>query len=347
MNTLKRDNSVDILKSIAIIGVIIIHTTASGIGFFQTGSANWFALVFWGSIIRFAVPIFFMCSGALLLNPEKNITIKKLYTKNILRIVLALFFWALAYEVFAICISAYHGVFSVENCIYALKRVLTFQHHFHLYFLHMMIIVYLFLPVTKVLTKHLDLNTYRYVLLLWILVCVIYPLLLTLPRFDIIQGIPRQWALNATYGAIGYTMLGDYINRYSKRKPSFYLTLFILGFLLTFSITTYKSFKTGGLWSNAWEGMYPTVLLMAYGLYGFIKHSNILKNVKFTEKIANASFCIFLVHDFFNTAFYMLNINISSNPFIMIPALSILNMALSFALYLILRRIPFVKTYLI
>lgn len=346
-----RDNSVDILKAIAIFFVLMIHTLASGIEIFQINTVNWYSTIFWGSFVRCAVPLFFMCSGALLLNPKKEITIKKLYTKNIPRIIIALFFWASAYEAFSILIAISNGTFYMSMIKEAIKRILLFDHHFQLYFLHIMIIVYMFLPATRVLCKHLDIKTYKYILVIWSIVTVIYPFIIMIPVFQSIKGVPRQWILNFTYGAIGYTMLGDYMNRYSSKKPKFYALVFLSGVLITIIGMIYFSNYAPRYRLILWDGASPTVLMMAYGLYGFIKHSpNLVNNLKFTSfssNIAKASFCIFLIHDFFNIIFRAINITINNNAFFMIPAMSILNMILSFIVYLILRRIPVVKTYLI
>lgn len=346
-----RDNSVDILKAIAIFFVLMIHTLASGIEIFQINTVNWYSTIFWGSFVRSAVPLFFMCSGALLLNPKKEITIKNLYTKNIARIIIALFFWASAYEAFSILIAISNGTFYMSMIKEAIKRILFFDHHFHLYFLHIMIIVYMFLPATKVLCKYLDVKTYKYILVIWSIVTIIYPFILMYPKFQSIASIPRRWILNFTYGSIGYTMLGDYMNRYSSKKPRFYALVFISGVLATIIGMIYFSNYAPSYRLILWDGASPTVLMMAYGLYGFIKHSsNLTNNLKFTNfasNIAKASFCIYLIHDFFNIIFRSIDITINSNAFFMIPAMSILNIILSFIVYLILRRIPVVKTYLI
>lgn len=42
--------------------------------------------------------VFFLCSGALLLPPEKEVTVRRVWTKYIPRILAALLFWAAAYE---------------------------------------------------------------------------------------------------------------------------------------------------------------------------------------------------------------------------------------------------------
>ncbi len=94
-NETTRDVGIDLLKTIAILGVIMIHMCSGGYSN-TIPSFDWLSSVFWGSITRASVPIFFMCSGALLLTPYKEVSLKKLYTRNLLHIVVAMFVWALA-----------------------------------------------------------------------------------------------------------------------------------------------------------------------------------------------------------------------------------------------------------
>lgn len=92
-----RSAPVDAAKTAAIFGTILIHASAMGGFAWETGSTNWVWALFWGSVLRCAVPVFFLCSGALLLDPEKNVTVRRVWTHYIPRIAAALFFWAAAY----------------------------------------------------------------------------------------------------------------------------------------------------------------------------------------------------------------------------------------------------------
>ena len=343
-----RDRTVDVLKTIAIFGVLVIHTTAPGTSQYPQGSAAWLACVFWGSLIRFAVPVFFLCSGALLLRPEKEITLRALYGKYLLRIVLALLFWAAAYECFDLLLAAIRGTLEPALILAAVKRLILFDHHFHLYFLHIMLLVYALLPLTRLLARHMDRTTYRYALALWALLAVLYPFLLPHWPFALLGGIPRQYAVNLTFGAVGYTLLGDYLQRHATRRPAPYALLFAGGLGLTLALTIGLSLRHGAFYAGAWEGMSPGVAMMACGLFGLVRACpDFARRLSFAPAVAKASFCIYLVHDFFNIIFRAVGLTLSALPGLTIPALSLLNLALSFLVYLLLRRIPFVRTYLL
>ena len=144
----QRDQAIDILKSIAIASVVLIHVTSHGWGVYEINSVDWVANMFWATLARPAVPVFLMCSGALMLPPEVGLTLRKLYMKNLLRVVLAMYFWAIAYKVYHMLTQ---GGVSVDALARGLKQVLVFNQEFHLYYIHMIILVYACLPVTRII----------------------------------------------------------------------------------------------------------------------------------------------------------------------------------------------------
>lgn len=341
-----RDAGIDLLKTAAIFGVIIIHMCSAGYNN-PIPSFNWLSSVFWGSIVRASVPIFFMCSGALLLSPDRELSLKKLFTGNLLRIVLAMFVWALAYKIYDL-LSA--GAFSLPALYQALKEVLLFKHEFHLYYLHILILVYLFLPITRVFIKNATQKELSYALAVWFLLGIIYPTVKPFWPFNLLYGIPAQWAMNMTYSAIGYGILGYCFTRSPvplKRSA----LLCGVGFLSTFGLTVIMSTKNGSLYQNFLEGMSVCVALLAMGLFGLCYDLGARIKGKASAavtKISKASFCIYLVHVFILRLFNSLNISVNSFPcLISIPVLSCVNLALSYCCYYILSKIPFVNKWLI
>ena len=88
----------DILRILAVFAVMMIHVSASGFYTNPVQSFTWQVVNFYECMVRWAVPVFVMVSGIFLLNPQKEITLSKLYRKNIFRIVMALITWGLFYR---------------------------------------------------------------------------------------------------------------------------------------------------------------------------------------------------------------------------------------------------------
>ena len=92
-----RNKGIDLTKSIAILCVLFIHA-GSGFYAYPVASTDWNTLLVYGSLVRAGVPLFLMCSGALLLDPNKPFSLKKLYCHNLPRIAVAMVFWAILYK---------------------------------------------------------------------------------------------------------------------------------------------------------------------------------------------------------------------------------------------------------
>lgn len=345
----ERNSSIDILKAISIFGVLVIHTIGGGLNYLSIGSFGWYSAVFWGTLIRFSVPVFFMCSGALLLNPDKEISLKKLYFKNLPRIVIALFFWAIAYEIYDIYeATKFTGYFDLTLIIESAKNLVLFRHHFHFYYLHIIILVYVFLPLTRIIIRSASKAELQYILVIWFILGIVYPRLRLYYPFNLLSGIPVQYSINMTYSAIGYGLAGHYLVKYKPRKWIPGTLLYFIGFAITFVGTLYLSLRSGKNIS-LWEGMSPGVGLMAIGLFSLVvSKCQTINSPKWIKELSLSSFCIYLIHDFFNQIFRDHNIIINRfSPIISIPLISLLVLITSYIIYKIISKIPVLNKYLI
>lgn len=338
---LNRNTSIDFVKCISIIGVLLIHVSAGGFSAYAIGGFDWNCTLFWRSMVACSVPVFFMCSGCLFLE-RQTLSLKRLYGKYILRILTALFFWAAAYGGVAVVISG-------TEPVAALKNLLLFRHHGHLYFLHMILLFYIFLPIVRCLVRNASKGELQYALVVWILLGILFPTARHFYPLTLLQGIPLQYAMNMTYSAIGYGLLGYYMNHYADCRTRHYSLLFLIGFSMTFGGTLAMSLTAGNFSSIFLEGMSPGVALMAIGFFGLGKTlPERLKENQIVKKITAASFCIYLVHDFFNIGLRSMGVTLTLFiPVFSIPVLTTLVVGGSFVIYLALYRIPIVNKYLI
>lgn len=126
----------DFLRIFATFAVIILHVSAQNWHTTDINSFEWNIFNFYDSIVRWGVPIFVMISGALFLN--KNQSIKKIYTKNILRIIIAFIFWSLIYTVL------FSKGLSIKTMI-----INFFEGYYHMWFLFMIVGLYMITPFIK------------------------------------------------------------------------------------------------------------------------------------------------------------------------------------------------------
>lgn len=340
------DYRIDLLKCIAVARVITVHTSAYGFAS-PVASMNWLSGLFWGSLARGSVPIFLMCSGALLLDPEYGFDIRRFYTKNMVRIVAALFFWAAVYKIFRLSIA---GGLTAANLAAAFKDLLLFRHEGHLYYLHVILLVYALLPITRLFVRYADDRLMVYALALWYVLGIVYPTVRPFWPFSLLSGIPAQWMLNMTYSAVGYTLLGYRLKKRGPVKRQLYWVFVVIGFLAIFIVTYTMSVRNGSLYTHFFEGMTVPVSLLAIGIYGIgicaapVRSGKWKKRLRFGSK---ASFCVYLAHIIVLDLLFVYFKNIELSYFLLIPVLVVLNGLLCCVIYAILNKIPFCRKYLI
>ena len=197
----------------------------------------------WGSASRFAVPLFFLCSGALLLGDARKVTTRHVWTRSIPHMLAALFFWALLYRLVPVLRQ---GTMEKTELLRAISDVFCWRHEQHLYYLHILLLVYAALPVTRAFAAKADEKTVRYALALWGITGVFFPTLRALGLFSRIEGIPKQWALNLAWASIGCTVLGWFLRKHPMRVGAS-IGCFVSGFFLCFAGTALLSMKAGKL----------------------------------------------------------------------------------------------------
>lgn len=341
----RRDAAADFLKAFAIIGVLLIHASTDG---YQSpmGSFDWFAALFWGSVSRASVPIFLMVSGALMLDPRRELSLKKLWTRSLPRLLLALLVWAFAYQLYRLVF--FSGGITAAGLVQAAKDTLLFHHEFHLYYLHIILLVYALLPLTRLVTAHADKRTVEYLLLLWVLLGILYPTVKGLWPFTLLYGIPIQYALNLTYASVGYGLLGWYLHSYARSWKG-WLAVAAAGFALVYGGTVVSSLAQGALNTRFLEGASPGVALLAAGVCGAA--FAVLRDREGTRAarlLSRASFCVYLVHVFFLYLLKSLGLWANAGPCVLfVPLTAAAILACSLAVWKVLSSIPWVRSWLI
>lgn len=342
-DSLNRNISIDLVKAVAIIFVVVIHSCTFS---FPVSSNEWSVSLFYRALSGSAVPLFLMASGGILLNPQKEISLKKLYFKNILRIALAMFFWGFAYKIWHLYeISAV----SLENVLLSVKELFFFNQEFHFYYMHIILIVYVFLPVTRIIIANSSKKQLEYLLAVWFIFAIVYPTVWRYSPFNEFGGMTTMYGINLTYASIGYGVLGYYLLKHPFSKWISAI-IFIAGFLMTFVLTYYKSNECDALYEHFLAGNGVPVCLMAIGFFSFVQKTNIKKRVvvKTISYVSKASFCVYLIHILVMYILKKNGINTKFAPVIFsIPAYAISIFSISVFAYFILSKIPLIKKWLI
>ena len=340
----KRDVGLDAVRAAAIVLVVAIHVAGNSLSA-DVGGLNWWGSLFWGALARPAVPLFFLCSGALMLG--RDIPLRRLFGHNLLRIVLAMLVWAFGYQLVAL----FPGRLNPAGLWSAIKNTLLFRHEFHFYYLHILILVYVFLPVTQVFVRSASRRELEYLLIFWFVTGILFPLLRYFPPFSLIYTVGSWYMMNMAYSAIGFGVLGRYLKRYGgELAPKWYAMAWAAGFILTFAGTALFSLWSGALDERFLEGMSPGPMLMAFGLFGLMANREKWPDpvAKASGRLALSAFCIYLAHILVMRVEVKLGLDVAAAPsLIVIPLATLAVMIPSYLCWEALRHIPIVKTWLI
>ena len=204
----KRVGYFDILRIVSIFFVIVIHVTSVGLRLCETATPTWNVNWLLNSVSRWAVPVFFMVSGALFLEPSRGLTLKKLYKKNIFHIVVCIIVWGFFYSLLDQYI---YGTLSAKSVLVAVYGIVTGNTGYHLWFLYTLVMLYIAVPLFRLITCHGSKRQLEYALVVW---GVLSLLIGQINAFAAETGLgsdllPYSPFVIAGYG--GYFLLGYYL----------------------------------------------------------------------------------------------------------------------------------------
>jgi len=312
-------------------------------------SSEWQACNMYEGLVRFCVPLFLMISGALLLRPDKDLPLKRLYGKNILRLVTAFVFWSVVYIGLTILFmpkaTADVGAF-VTKCARGL---------YHLWFLYMMVGLYIIIPFLKKIVA--DKKMTEYFLLLTLIFASVMPSLKGIPLLT----VPLTAALNSMspYFLTGYTfyfVAGYYLHTYGLSRGKKYVIYLLgaAGILLGIMLTSYMSARKGMAEEWWYSYMRPVTVMASLAVFLFLRDN--VSKLHFTEKTANRfqlmtkwNFGVYLVHGLFLVLVYKVDHAVTSHihPVITVPLYTAVVLIFSYIASAALHRIPVLNRYIV
>ena len=341
----------DFLRVLAAMAVVLIHVSCKGWVKIQIGSLGWWGATFWDGATRWAVPIFVMISGALMLNPEKKFSVKKLYSKNILRMVIIFAVWSILYILFSI--------FVLKNDFKGFVDVIKnfFGGYYHMWFIYMLIGLYIITPVLRVIVRRQ--TVMEYFLIVGILLSIILPGIKSLcDGYLLVEGNKIvglvSSAIGSVTGSLGFKFAAGYVLYYvlgywlskidiPKAIRCICYVLGICGLILTVLYTGRVTILSQRLW-GIFESATPWVLAQAAALFIFARyHCERIGRNKIVKKISFLSLGIYLIHAGV-IEFLLLYVcpDIKYN-FVNILIMSGIVFAISALLTWIIKKIPLVK----
>lgn len=338
----------DVLRIFATVGVILIHTASNVMYSSDIFTFNWHVSNIADSSVRWCVPVFAMISGVLFLDPDRAIQIKKLYTRNMLRMITAFLFWTIIYA---------FNPFS--NHYFTWGRLVS--GHYHLWFLFMIAGFYMTVPLLREITKSEYMTKYFLALSFVFNILantffgVILPCFQSLGENEIITALGKNYDnmhMDLLLGYSFYFVLGYYLSRrtFGRRTYLFFCAAAVAACLVTILLTYTASVNKNAVWTSWYDYLSLNTMLESIGIFLFIKNAKIRCNSKqqtWISAISRYTFGIYLVHVLILELLVQEGVFISGNALISIPVLSIIVFLSSLVISVIINRIPGIRRFVI
>lgn len=363
MNQNRDKTYIDILRLISIFLVVFNHTN----GFHFPDWTGWWDIGYWGillqnEIVKMAVPVFFMISGALLLHKEE--TIGQLFTKRILRFLTVM-----------VIIAVVQYLFYCHNqqCTPTIKRVFSsfyrgigeFNQFYAAWFLYAYVGVLIMLPFLRFIAAALTDRWMLYLLGVQMIFCCFYPALclclgkyLGLSNFnDWLPFHPETDNLPFSAGyCMFYMLLGYYVehrisfewwNKYKKILVATAVICLLAGMFcmeITRQLVGEIRINLSNLFLTSFLPI-PCATVYLTFKYGIVKkeRKGMFQNI--TATLGSAVFTVMLTENLFRVSWYSC-FSALEQQLGLIPASYLFTLAIFFAAILVgivLKRIPFLR----
>lgn len=279
---------VDLTKSLAIFMVIIIHSISSLFYKYSSSpfSKNFILSNFINSFCRVTVPLFILLSGVLALQNTKPI--EKLWHK-VKRLLIPLIFWSILYKYWVL-----YNIGETSNIVVVLNSIFREPAMYHLGFVYYMHGVWLLFPILALIVSEMikDTKFACYFLILWFVINAFnsYHYL----------SITKWMEISNFLNYSGYAILGAYLARknISSKFPSYYwLILYLIGSMLTFTITWKLNINSSVPDKTAYVYLTPNVIIASIGIFVVLQKVNVpVYYNNLLKCISNNCFFIYFIH---------------------------------------------------
>lgn len=271
-----KKNYISILNVLACIGVVILHTFETG----YTSDANFVFEVLIRAIAYCAVPVFFMITGATLIDYRERYDTKTFFKKRLLKVSIPLIIWSIIYFI----INFFKGKFSIND----LSFKFVFEYFFLVktnpifWFFVVIIGIYLAIPVISLIPQESRRKAFLYIIIITFVFNQFLPDLLY--HLNLNYNYDLKFPLTYS-GWISFIFIGYYIDKYEivKKHRVIIYVLGIIGFLTMVVPTIFISYHKNE--SCSWFDEYYDAPCVLYSASVFLFFKSKINNNQIVTKI--------------------------------------------------------------
>ena len=289
-NTQQRTNNInyfylDILRALATFAVVIIHVLGPWRHLFGVvPEYQWQFAVSYNAITRWAVPIFMMISGALLVSASSPFQPALYFKKRVSKVLVPFVAWSLFY-----CTITWwqHGGESIASWLELISELTHKPAWYHLWFFYDFIPLCIVAPLLALLLKRLSAEQIKSLLAAW--------LVLTVLHWFKLDGWFRQNLLLYS----GYLLLGWYLHQHDCRayfKPLLLagITMLVLNVAGTLYLSELQ--QRYSVFFMGYKSFNTVVIAVALFLAAKMYSHRLLRLKPLITNVASYSLGIYLIH---------------------------------------------------
>lgn len=343
-----RNVSYDLLRIIAAFSVVMLHSAAQHWYELPIDSMDWKIVNAYDACFRFGVPVFVMISGAVFLDPGRELDVKRLYRHNILRFVVIYLLWGAVYGL----LDSFHYGFANLTWKEILKEMAWGR--YHLWYLPMLLGIYVLLPILRSWVQHAQRKNLQYFLTLFVVLQVLRETVISFVKNQELLHYLSLGEIQMVCSYLGYFVLGYYIAHVGiprKFHKYFYLAA-IPGAMLNVLISCAQTVRDGSPNGTVYDsfGLFTFLIVVAVFLLfteRLQSHSWSGSGAAVITEVSKGTLGIYLMHIGVIEQLELWGIHSAMVPVTVgVPLLATLVFVLCYVPAALLRRIPWVGRYI-
>lgn len=341
---MERKSYIDFMKGIAIIGVIIIHITTERLALTDTLSDLITYEALYG-LSRFAVPVFFMVTGYLMLSRGK-LSIRKIYLNYVLRIIICAFIYGIIYKIIRVVFDG-EGDTIVNYVTGYITDFATGRLEFHFWYVYAIVGIYITMPILFAFVKGASRRVIEYYLIMWALINTFFVLSKSGYIPFVANVLDSYHFVGIFVEYIGYPVLGYYLMHYDFSKRVKVISV-ISGFAaaavaICFTILDKAGYGVLQVEYLAYCGIF--VIIYSIAICMIVKHIPLNYESLLPKIICNIgrhTLGIYFIHMVFVILIFQYGIcNYYVLPVVDVIIYTLVVLALSYIIAFVVRKIPF------
>ena len=336
---------ITILQVLSALAVVLLHAN-NGFWTYRNG-VTWHINNIIECVFYFAVPIFFMITGATLIDYQDRYDTKMFFKRRFLKVLIPFIFWSL----FGLLFYSLRGYQYNLDPLSIYNGVMEHGYVSIFWFFIPLICVYLSIPLFAAVDKAKRIKTFKYLAILGIILNCAMPFFVNCFSYVFHKRVVLGIEVGVVAGYLIFPIIGYLLHNIELSKKQRY-TIYIVALisLIVHIVGTIIVSKHAGHIDKLFKGYLnlPSVLY-SIGIFTFVKYSEKAKLFQKLKKpitsLAKYTFALYLVHHFviIQLSDFLTGFNITGTKLAFVPITFIAATTISAILIWLIRKLPLGK----